>query len=173
MWLSFTLRSPVRFGLIILALLNFDGCQPQGVNTLKDMLTRRLTRAPIMTIPFVTEHETHSSSISNTLEVCFIVSPATLWELGNEAEELQKQILSTVSLVVDGNIILPDNDQLFKVTLPLTIVYDEQGKRIGSYGGSVSTCYRVRRHTQSMIISVNVTTISGRIHTYSWLVLPE
>ncbi|CAG0975281.1 hypothetical protein ANRL4_01526 [Anaerolineae bacterium] len=173
MWLSFTLRFSIRFGLIIIALLSLLGCQSQGVNSLRDMLTRRLTRAPIMTIPFVTEHETRSSSLPNTLEVCFTVSPATLWKLGNEAEELQKQILSTVLLVVDGNIILPDNDQLFKVTLPLTIVYDEQGKRIGSYGGSVSTCYRVRKHTQSMIISVSVTTISGRIHTYSWLVLPE
>lgn len=153
--------------------LSLLGCQPSGVNNLKGVLTRRLVKAPIMTIPFVIEHETRSSSLTNTLDICFTVEPAILWEPRNESEELQKQILSTISLVVDGNTILPSNDQLFKVALPFTIVYDERNNHIGSYGGPISTCYPVRKPTQDMIITVSVTTVSGKTHTYSWLVHPE
>lgn len=102
-----------------------------------------------------------------TEPLCFTVIDEGLWEPGNEADPLSRYLLSHIRFFMDDQAITAKPIGGL-VSQTLGAKYDDQGNYLGSFGGSIETCYDLKLTKGLHIAEVQVSSMSGKQYSYKW-----
>jgi hypothetical protein len=130
--------------------------------------TRELIANPLPTPEFINTLQPYPGQVGPFAGlVCFTIVDEPLWEPGNQADMLDKHLLSHLQLTVDNEVIrsTPSSQSVLQM---LGAKYDIQGESIGTFGGSIRTCFKLDLGQGPHTANVRVVTLSGVPYTYEW-----
>jgi hypothetical protein len=128
------------------------------------------TSEPINAWIFDVDSETYPNGIWEHT-VCAIVQVGELVRIGNQADSLTKHLWAHTSIVVDNQIIPPENFML-ATTLDLQVKYDPFGFKIplGWYSSAMDVCFSADDFaTGPHQATLKTMTTLGELFSYTWL----
>jgi hypothetical protein len=102
-------------------------------------------------------------------EICLGLNPEAFWEVGVFADELGSHLIDQLSMWVDGKKLPDPPGEDILIVATLNGIIDKSGNFIASWGGEISTCYKVKLGSGLHIVTVEDSSVSGRIFSYSWV----
>ena len=112
--------------------------------------------------------DVNESSDSNLLHL--VVNERVIWETGDDVFSLAKQITSTLQAEIDGKVLPTDEVFTIETFQPPIYEYDDEGNLLGSHYGPFDVVIFVPENVSEGLhkATVQVTSTSGIIHSYSW-----
>ena len=154
-----------QVSILLMLLLTACGLTTPSVDPSIVQTAQSLEQNPIPTPIFVLGTYAQAANDIQPKSECLDIDDQALWEKGNYASEISKQIESTLQVMVDNQ---PNKDITFTDDLAEHHVY-ENGTHLGSYGGPTSVCFNIESlRTGLHLAALRLTTISGKEQTYSW-----
>ncbi len=119
--------------------------------------------------PFVDSLEPGPSAVvERPRSIHFAIVESGLWEPGDTSEELVRRVRSSLRFTLDGQVV-PLKKDLLIATGMLIRKYDDRGEFLGSHGGHVETSVPVNLAEGLHVATVEVSTRSDAVRSYSWV----
>lgn len=93
--------------------------------------------------------------------VCISINQGEVWETGNQADELSKQLIQSTQIMIDG-LVVDGSDIVFQDSMDLI------SRPTGSHSGFLDACTKQEFEKGIHLVTMSVKTLSNKNLTYSW-----